>query len=93
MNYIARLITEWLQFLSLLGTLLAGFATYRAFDDMRTRMQAGQAAPDTIFGVHAVIFLGSVTLISLAFFLLSSTCWAILETARNTAKLVDKRGS
>lgn len=92
MRFIARIIAEIIQFGALLLTGVCGYFTWRAYDEARQgAAKAGDLGHEvaTLFGQNAALFFLSATLLSLGFFLFASMCRAILETARNTERLME----
>jgi hypothetical protein len=92
MRFLARIIAEIIQFATLVLTGLNGYWTWRAYDDAaKSFAKANGVGNDvpTVFGQNAVLFFLSATVLSLGFFLFASMCRAILETARNTERLME----
>jgi hypothetical protein len=94
MNLIARIIAELIQYVAFILTVLNGYWTWRTWHEVAEA--SAKAAADkvsfeapTLFGMNSVLFFLCLAIVCLAFFLLASTCRAILETARNTERLME----
>jgi hypothetical protein len=94
MNFIARLIAEIIQVGTFILTAFGGYLIWFTYNEASRGYAAAKAAKESftapdILGVNAVLFSLILTGVGLSLFLLSSTLRAILETARNTERLME----